>query len=267
LSFRLAGGAPAGLAIGVATLVRPITALWPLAHMFAKRERRAYLAFAFAPLLLWMCAVFIASGEFSMGRSWHDAGSNLYFRLQRMGADLPQSERPQQRPAGEAKATLGEYVVFMLAHPLLTAKYAARDMAVMGFKSGVERVTLDYLNLYPEERSELQAVDGGWRSRVDHGGAAALLELARSQPALVGVAAAGALCFSILMLLAVNGALRWARGPERLAIAGFVVYIFVTVQVVDAAQSRLRAPAEFAICLLAFAGWAALRNRRERRGG
>ena len=266
LGFRDAG-LRAGVAIGLATLVRPITMLWPLIHVFAKRERGPYLALACAPLLLWMSVVFIATGEFSMGRSSHDLGTNLYLRLQRIGAELPPSERPRERPAGERRATLGDYVAFTMAHPMLTAKFAVRDMAVMGFKSGIERVVLDYLDLYPEQRDELQDEYGGWRSRVDRGGVQALLELVRSQPAvLISSAVAGAIAFTLLMLFAVYGAVRWARNPERLALVGLVIYIFVTVQAVDAAQSRLRAPAEFAICLLAVAGWFAWR-RRERHGG
>jgi len=271
LSFRLASGAGSGLAIGAATLVRPITMLWPFIHAFARRPWQAYLVLALLPLFAWMSFMLVATGEFSMGRSGHDLGNNLYYRLQRLGGDLPPGEGPAVRPEGQTKATLGEYFAFVTAHPAVTAKYAARDMAVMGFKSGIERLVLDYLDLYPEERSELQAADGGWRSRVDRGGAAALLDLARSQPALFAAAAAGALAFTALMALALYGALRWARkgerGGERLALIGFVIYIFATTQAVDAAQSRLRAVAEFAICLLALAGWRALARRKESRGG
>src|SRR5205085_61587 len=163
--------------------VRPITALWPLVHVVAKEKRRAYLLLAFAPLLAWMSIVFVATGEFSMGRSGHDLGNNIYYRLQRIGGALPPAERPAVRPDGETKATLG------------------------------------------------------------------------------------ALAFTLLMLFAVYGAARWARSPERLALVAFVIYIFATTQAVDAAQSRLRAPAEFAICLLAIAGWQALKRRARRHGG
>ena len=261
LGFRLVAGAPAGLAIGAATLVRPITALWPLLHVVAKGRRRAYLIAAFAPLLAWMSVVWIATGEFSMGRSGHDLGNNIYYRLQRIGAGVPPAQRPPVRPAGPTKATLGEYVTFVVSHPLVTAKYAAVDMAVMTFKSGVERIVLDYLDLYPAEGRELKVAATGWRSRVDRGGVGALLVLAREQPALIVTATAGALAFTALMLLAAYGALRWERGAERLALVAFIVYIFVTTQAVDAAQSRLRAPAEFAICLLAIAGGQALKRR------
>lgn len=272
LGFRLASGPGSGLALGLATLVRPITALWPLIHVFARRDRAAFLGLAFAPLLLWMSFIFVATGELSMGRSGHDLGNNLYYRLQRMGADVPAAERPPQRPAGQTKATVREYLAFVAAHPLVTAKYAARDLAVMTFKSGIERIVLDYLDLYPEAREQLQAADGGWRSQVvDRGGVRAFVELVRSQPGLVGSAAAAALAFTLLMLLAAYGALRWAgtgpRRAERLALVAFVLYIFITSQAADAAQSRLRACAEFAICLLAVAGWTALRRHAGRHGG
>jgi len=45
---------------------------------------------------------------------------------------------------------------------------------------------------------------------------------------------------------------------------GFVAYIFLTAQVVDAAQSRHRAPAEFALCVLAVAGYLRLRRTNPR---
>jgi len=260
LSFRLAPGAGSGLAIGLATLIRPITALWPFViFVLGKTRPRAYLALALAPLLLWMSFMLVATGEFSMGRSGHDLGSNLYLRLQRLGADVPEAERPPQRPAGQTRATVREYLSFVAAHPLVTAKYFTRDMGVMGFKSGVERLVLDYFDFYPEKRHELQAADGGWRSRVDRGGAQALVELARGQAGLVGVAGLGAVAFTALMLLGVYGAACWARTPER------VLYVFAASQAADAAQSRLRACAEFAICILAVAGWSALRARQPAR--
>jgi len=44
----------------------------------------------------------------------------------------------------------------------------------------------------------------------------------------------------------------------------FPLYIAATAQVVDAAQSRHRAPAELALCLLAVAGLPVLRCRLSR---
>ncbi len=251
LSFRLGANAGGGLALGLATLVRPFTALWPFVVF-----RRNFIALALAPLLLWMSFMFLATGELSMGRSGHDLGNNLYFRMERMGAE-------QQRPGGQTKATLVEYARFVAAHPLAAAKHSAHDLAVLGGKSGIERVVLDYLDLYPESRRELQNADTGWRSRVESRGvAAALLEVFQEQPGLIVSSALGAVLFLVFAALAAYGALSRIREREWLLLALFVLYVVATSQVVDAAQSRHRAPAEFALSLLAVAGWLALRKRR-----
>jgi len=265
LAFRLGASASGGLALGAATLIRPLTALWPF-FVF----RKTYIAFALAPLLLWMSFMYLATGEFSMGRSGHDLGNNLYFRMQRMSSELPKDQRPPERGPGQTKATVGEYVAFVAAHPVLAAKHSARDVGVLTVKSGIERIVLDYLDLYPESRKELQNSDSGWRAQVEQRGAvAALWEVFRQQPGLIVSSALGAALFVVFMALAVCGAWSRIRGRtiysrEWLLLAAFVVYIFATAQAVDAAHSRHRAPAEFALCILAVAGWLALRRRGEK---
>jgi hypothetical protein len=134
-------------------------------------------------------------------------------------------------------------------------------------KSGVERITLDYLDLFPESRQALQDSDQGWRADVESEGAArTFLRLVREQPGLVLCSALGSLLFAAFLALAALGALNAAprRGRNRalLLLAGFVLYVGVTAQAVDAAQSRHRAPAEFALCVLALAGWSACRSWR-----
>ena len=256
LSFRLGANASGGLALGVATLIRPLTALWPF-FVF----RRIYITFARAPLLAWMTLMFFATGEFSMGRSGHDLGNNLYFRMQRMGAEL-------QRPAGQTKATIGEYLAFVTAHPVAFAKHTARDLGVLSVKSGIERVVIDYLDFYPETKRELQDGRTGWRAQVEQRGAfAALMEVFREQPGLIVFSALGAAACVVFMVLAAYGAWVRIRSREWLLLAAFVVYIFATAQAVDAAHSRHRAPAEFALCILAVAGWLALRRRGEKHVG
>jgi len=261
LAFRLGTGGAGGAALGLATLIRPLTALWPFVVF-----RRAFIVMALAPLLLWMSLMLAVTGEFSMGRSGHDLGNNLYFRMQRMASELPQAERPPERGPGETKATLGEYAAFVGAHPVLAAKHSARDLGVLTAKSGIERVVLDYLDFYPETRRELQDGRSGWRAQVEQRGVvAALLEVFREQPALILSSAVGAALFLVLMVLAAYGAYSRIRSREWLLLSAFVVYVFVTAQAVDAAHSRHRAPAEFALCILAVAGWLALRQRGEKR--
>jgi hypothetical protein len=259
LAFRLGANASGGFALGLATVIRPLTALWPFVVL-----RKSYIAFALAPLLAWMSFMVFATGEFSMGRSGHDLGNNLYFRMQRMSAELPKAERPPERGPGQTKATIGEYVAFVAAHPVLAAKHSARDVGVLTVKSGIERIVLDYLDLYPESRKELQDSDNGWRAQVERRGVvAALWQVFREQPGLILSSAAGAALFVAFMALAIYGAWSRIHSREWLLLAAFVVYIFATAQAVDAAHSRHRAPAEFALCILAVAGWLALRRRGE----
>jgi hypothetical protein len=273
LSFRFSMGAGAGAAMGLATLVRPITMLWPFIHAAlshgAPRARAAYVAGALAPLLLWMSFMLLATGEFSMGRSAHDLGTNLYERMHKTAARLPESQRPAERPAGQKRAGVGEYLAFAAAHPAAAAAHSVRDLATVGFKSGIERLLLDYLDLFPGSRGDLQSSENGWRARVEQRGAfATFAELFRAQPGLVLASAGSAALYAVFMGLAVAGALAAPAGETstvrglRWLLCAFVVYTLATAQVVDAAQSRHRAPAEFALSLLALAGWAALRKKR-----
>jgi len=274
LAFRLSVpslSATGGAALGFATLVRPITVLWPMVAAGMQRapnaRRAAFVAWALAPLLAWMTfVVLLATGEFSMGRSGHDLGNNLYYRMQRMAAALPEAQRPAVKPEGQTKATLREYLSFVAAHPVAAAAHSARDVVAIAFKSGIERVTLDYLDLFPDARKALQQSDGGWRTSLEQRGALATLTgLLGAQPGLVLSSALASVLFTLLMALAVYGAAVSLPRREWLLLALFVLYVAATAQVVDAAQSRHRAPAEFALCLLAVAGWRALQTRKEKR--
>lgn len=259
-----AGHAQAGAAIGIATVVRPITMLWPvlqacLARHVAAKARLAYLAAALAPLLLWMTFVYVETGAFSMGPSKHDLGHNLHQRVQRMAPGLPAAERFGER--ADPRIGVADYLGFVAAHPALAAAHSARDLMALGVKSGVERIVLDYLDLYPDERRGLQDPNAGWRKNAERGGPlAALRAIAGEHPFLFIASAAGALLFVALMALAAVGAVVLGRAGKFM-LAGYVLYVIVTAQAVDAAQSRHRAPAEFALCVLAAAGAAWLRKK------
>jgi len=261
LAFRLGSGGAGGLALGFATLVRPVVALWPLAQVFLGRapfrQRAAFLALAAVPLIVWVAYVHYATGEFSMGRSGHDLGSNLYYRMHRMA--------PQDAPVrgeGERRAGVVEYLRFAAAHPAAAAAHGARDLVTLGVKSGIERLTLDYLDLFPQAREALQNPAAGWRANVESRGAlATLVELVRAQPGLMASSLIGSALFVILMALALRGFFVLRHRRAALVLGAFVLYIAATAQLVDAAQSRHRAPAEFALCLLAVAGWGRTRVR------
>jgi len=280
LAFR-ASALHSGVAIGLATLVRPLTLLWPLvqagAPWLSARKRVVFLAAAFAPLLLWMAFVSTQTGEFSIGHSGHDLGTNLQARTQRMAASLPEQERAAVPPRDQKRISIGEYAAFAAAHPVVVGSYSARDMLIVVAKSGIERLTIDQLGLFPQVYAQVD--DGsGWRPRLDKLGLLATLkEYVRAEPLLIGSSTAAALLFLFFIGLATVGAVGWLRSLRavsldqrvyRLLIAGFVLYVLITAQCVDYPQSRHRAPAEFALCVLAIAGWDALRRRlSEKRHG
>ncbi|HZR70237.1 MAG TPA: hypothetical protein VFB01_14445 [Burkholderiales bacterium] len=270
------GLALAGALLGLATLVRPITLLWPLVCVLflsaTLRARALFVLAALTPLYLWMLFVFAATGDLSMGRSDHDLGRNLYERAERIAASagVPAPESP----TGDRRLGVAGYLRFALDHPSPALEHSARDVAVLALKSGTERVVLDYLEVDAAERAELQASDG-WRARLERDGAwATFRQMTTRHPGVVLAAAGGAIAFAALMLLAFAGALAWLRenrdgaaAPRhrlRLLLVLFPLYIAATAQVVDAAQSRHRAPAELALCLLAVAGLPVLRRRLSR---
>jgi hypothetical protein len=211
-----------------------------------------------------------------MGRSSHDLGHNLYLRVERMAAHLPPAARPEAKPPAERRVSVAEYFHFVLDHPRVAAAHSARDLAVLGFKSGLNRLVLDYLDLFPKSRERLQDSASGWRVQVErHGLLRGLAAILKASPALTLTSLAGALLFAFFMGLAALGAYAWLRDTSiapatrrlRILLIVFVLYIIATAQVVDAAQSRHRHPAEFALCLIAVAGLPLLTHRRRRRHG
>src|SRR4051812_7849415 len=229
LSFRLAVGAGSGLAIGAATLIRPITIAWPLivaavSSGISTTKRFGYVAGALAPVLAWMLFVLAMTGEFSLGRSGHDLGHNLYERMQRTAAALPASERPEPRPSGQTTARLGEYLAFVASHPVAAGLHSARDFATLGVKSGIERLALDYVDAFPQTRLSLQDSSDGWRARVEQQGFLhAFAAMAVSQPGVILVSGLGALLFIAFMGFAVAGAYSGRHNPLLMLMAGFVL--------------------------------------------
>ena len=255
LSFAAATTSRRGLALGAAILIRPVAALWPVVLKALRLAGWRFFGLALVPLLLWMAFIKVESGELTPVRGHADLGSNLYQRARLMTG---------QPPTPGTMSPL-QYMEFVADHPREAAAHHARDLATLSLKSGIERVVLDYLDLFPDQRSGVQRTDSGWRRRLEQDGAAATLRaLATQAPVLMLISLAGAAAFGALMLLALRGAFAPAADAKlRLALAAFVVYIFVTAQAVDAASSRHRAPAEFALCLLAMLALAERRKARD----
>jgi hypothetical protein len=276
------------LLLGAATLVRPITLLWPfvaaLAVAMTCRPMQAaiYGFVAYLPILSWMGFIMLQTGEPGLGKSDHSMERNLYERVMRITATLPPTERDAARsahlpPAREgSERSLGPlgYLRFSADYPGASLKHLMHDVTSFFGKSGVERITIDYLALTPNARA-LQDPDHGWRQQLElHGWPHTLRYLWQTLGKTLLISLIGSAAFIALFVLSCIGALQFVRSFRQLRsprvavgmlLVSLVAYVFVFSHVLNAVQSRQRAPAEFAIVLLAAAGFSAVRQRYRRR--
>lgn len=267
-----------GLALGLATLVRPITALWPFLVAFAMRLCKCswaslvcFTALSFLPLLIWMSMMQYLSGAFSLGSSDHDAGHNLYLRVTFISQGLPPPEQARINQTyldgqdGEKVEVVSvpDFLRFVAEYPLPYLAHLSKDGVVYFAKSGVERLMLDYLDVDPSARASLQDRQSGFRRRIERDGALHTFQRVLSEhPSLMLGSLLASVVFVVILSLAVLGAWR-AIVDHALPIKArlmlglvsvFPLYLFLASQVIGAMQSRHRAPAEFAFCLLAAIG-------------
>lgn len=278
-----------GVLFGMATLIRPVTLLWPvIVAGISIRHRpvlaRRFLLWASLPVVCWMGIVFILTGQFSIGSSGHDMGHNLHERVQRITKHMqdPQRAKAQARflvkQGQEPVLSASEYLNFGLTYPGNFFSYLAHDAMLYVGKSGVEKLTLDYFDLSSALREELQDPATGWRRQLEATGYFATMQsLLVRAPILIISSAAGAAAILMLWLLYLLGVYRIAssandedgRGVKLLAwlLVLFPLYVFAISQAVDAMQSRHRAPAEFALCAIAAIGLKSLKyvNRAKNR--
>ena len=273
-----------GLLVGLTNLVRPVTILWPVlgASMLARigtPRAVSYLALAYLPVLVWVTFVHVYSGEGGLGASSRDMGHNLYQRVVRISKTLPSdaSERVAANYLNQGETgTLSpvEYAAFVVEYPKAATMHSLRDLAVFAGKSGIERLTIDYFAL-GEGRRALQDNDTGWRYHLETQGVVATMAyLWRTQGVVLIASLIGAAFMVLLLLAAVLGGVRLllefpkfdlTRQIAAVLVLALPIYVAVFSQVVNAVQSRHRAPAEGAIVMLAVYGAVWLRGEIARR--
>ena len=265
--------------LGLATLVRPVTLLWPLmlaagTLVIMRRLQPALLIVtaSLMPVVVWAMVVHSQTGEVSLGESSHDLSSNLYRRAEHIAETLPPGEKDSvmtnlARHQDKRLGVLG-YGSLALQYPGAFAQHVVRDALVFAGKSGIERLVVDYLALAGDARASFQGSESGWRRVLEQDGLlAALRQVYRQSPVTVVTSLLGLVLQVALMLLAVYGAWVWLRNmntnrwtaPKRVmawAIVLFPVYLFATSLAADAVQSRHRAPSEFVLLILATLGLA-----------
>lgn len=286
-----------GALLGVATLIRPLTLLWPLAVapvLLLAMPRGVskvlgYLLISYVPVALWMGFIWTQIGQFSMGPSDHQMGNNMWQRVWRIAETLPATERDAivvkylqgGRPGSvELRRYAGSidvvnYARFVGEYPLPALKHTTRDAAVFVGKSGVERIFLDYLATSDDDKKVRRDIQKTWRGRWERDGMAnTLLYLVKNDPWLVFAAVIGSVVFTTLVILSIATAcvtlVRTLRAGKLVSsdaviiiLAGLPLYTFLVSQGLAAPESRHRAPAEFALCVLAALAVQSLDRRRQ----
>lgn len=271
LRGRLSLIVASGLLLGVTTLIRPITLLWPLFILLIVAAHRwrvgaLFAGMAYLPIALWMAFVHLHTGAYGLGESDHSLDRNLYMRVVAIAATMPAAERARVEreyltDGDQGRMAPLQYLGFGLQHPWPFARHILRDGAVFLGKSGVERITVDYFT-QGDQFEALRDSNDGWRRRLDRDGPVAMLKWAWQTVGVVLIVSLfGAACLVLLIGLAVTGATLLIRGRRRAGSAtyrllaalliGLPLYTFTFSLVVNAVQSRQRAPTEFALILLA----------------
>lgn len=274
------------LCLGLSTLVRPIMLLWPfvaalaLAVVVRPRAAISYAVVATLPVLAWMTFVGIETGDFGLGKSGHSMERNLYERVTRITDTMPPAMRAEARAhylaTADRELGAGTYMRFSLDYPSASLRHLMRDAMAFFGKSGVERVTIDYLALSSRAHTNaLQDPERGWRRQLEeHGPIQTARTLSKTLGPVFFISVAGAALMLCLVVFAAIGTLpflaqwrdvRTPRVAAGLLLATLVIYTFWFSQVINAVQSRHRAPAEFALVLLAVVGWCTWRERRMRK--
>lgn len=264
-----------GLLIGVANLVRPVTILWPIVVAVSlisfRRSRLApfHLLTAFIPAVAWMVFMAANTGQFTMGKSNHDLGSNLYTRIDRISDTMTPNATEQVHKkylTGDdvGRISAGGYLRFALDYPKPFIQHAITDTAIFFSKSGIERVTIDYLSINVENRALIQKSSSGWRSHLEKEGLGATIDyLWKTQGIVLIVSSLGALLMVMFSLSAFYGAKELLMDRIRMNLSNrFVavllmalpIYILLFSQSATSLQSRHRAPAEAALIILSVYG-------------
>ena len=238
--------------------------------------RTAYYLALVIPVAAWVMMVHAYTGKWSLGEGTSaSVGNNLMMRARFIADNFPPAakEKAQQQyiePAmnRDGRLTVSEYARFCVDFSGSCTAQAGQDALNFFFKSGVERITLDYLGLLPEkERIETQLAhpgsSRGWAQVVRNRGVLAATEFYLAKyPVIIATSLLAALAFGVVTLLYIAGAADALRGllnkhafdDRRLMLALFAIfplYLFAASSVVSSMQSRHRAAAEFAMLIVA----------------
>jgi hypothetical protein len=274
--YAMAGG----LALGLAIFVRPSLAFilppFVVLHLIYRRSLwsgvlktvAAIVVVALIPMTIWVVAFTLTTGKFGYTGGVANLGWNLrskVFLVQSRNGLEPAPEVQSFKRYEDLYEDLGgistvRFLDIASDHPLLFAGSAARDAAIIAARGNASKVMVDYLGI--GRNTEIK----DWRDVVSKSGAAGLQAWMRDSKALfllLAVEAAASLvtalavgagfCFLLYALVRPRSVSR-STGMETfgliLTIGAVLFAAFVSGQLVDQAQARLRHPAEAGLVIL-----------------
>lgn len=278
-----------GLSWACASLTRPTPLPYALIAGAALRRRMSRSAMAsfllalLVPCAGWVLWVHSATGYWSLEEGTGTTlGNNLLQRVTFISATLPRPERTEARAkyvepslAPDGGITIAGYLRFCGRFAGPCAAYLGHDAFNFFVKSGIEKLTIDYLGLLSDrDRRQIAGSSPtsmtGWQREFHEQGLIAALRLNLAKyPLVASISVLGALGFSVVLLLYLAGASdivvdqvrRRSRAPDdtlRTLLAAYPIYLFLATSAAGFMESRYRAATEFAMVILAARGWEAL---------
>ncbi len=275
--------AGAGLCLGVAIFLRPvIAAMLPIAFVLALAVpaaratlRRpglyAMAATALAPLLLWTAVFTLHTGQVGYNKGSANLGWNL-----RSKALITERANGIDPPADlvdeDGFISIGRFVEEVAKHPAPFTKAFVLDVVTVFARGNSSKISVDYLGIDRDP--------AGWRQKLLYdedaeasrwGNAANPVYVIEALASLV-TAAFFLFCFWHVARIGL-ALIRGAAAPSiefvflTIVTAAWLANVFLSAQLVNEAQGRLRNPAE--ACFILFAGMALAWRKRfpaERRG-
>jgi 4-amino-4-deoxy-L-arabinose transferase-like glycosyltransferase len=254
----------------------------------------SFVSLGLLPVVLWVTLVSSGTRRLSLGNAESSLGYNLYLRVLRISRSAPPFEgatitdryllgsvgsacaaelrnyfenpRGIWGPGSACTLSLPKYISFVVHYPGANFRQFLRDIFTLATKSGMSKLTIDYFDRSSRDRIAVQSFRYGWRTIWESKGlVAAIRSVAAVSPVIVIAELAGAVGFSALFIGFVLGLIGAARkafdngtpGEPRvgLMVLGLhALYGLATPLLSDAAQSRVRNPAEFAMCIIAALG-------------